>query len=165
MYGLPACGLGLGPAGRGLDGIMPGMCNVPHLPFFPAAAACPPHCLQKFDASGFENGVFLGPVASLTFKGPFMMTGVSHHESPRATTTSGQVAAFQAELMQPMARACVGAALAAASRRHAHAARGSAGSRAIHPWRSEPLIDWPVCAPATRACVCVCAPGAAQHVL
>ncbi len=26
--------------------------------------------LQKFDADTFENGVFLGPIAHLTFKGP-----------------------------------------------------------------------------------------------
>ena len=37
---------------------------------------------QKFDASGFENGVFLGPVASLTFKGPFLVTGVSRVSAP-----------------------------------------------------------------------------------
>lgn len=33
-----------------------------------------PAC-QKFDAEGFENGVFLGPVGSLTVKGPFKMNG------------------------------------------------------------------------------------------
>ncbi len=32
--------------------------------------------MQKFDAEGFENGVFLGPVGSLTVKGPFKMNGV-----------------------------------------------------------------------------------------
>lgn len=33
--------------------------------------------LQKFDASkmDFENGVFLGPIASLTFNGPYGMSG------------------------------------------------------------------------------------------
>ncbi|GLC68561.1 hypothetical protein PLESTF_000708900 [Pleodorina starrii] len=37
--------------------------------YFPLAAC------QKFDASGFENGVFLGPVGHLTFKGGFQMDG------------------------------------------------------------------------------------------
>ncbi len=39
--------------------------------FFPITAA------QRFDAgtSDFENGVFLGPVASLTFNGPYAMSG------------------------------------------------------------------------------------------
>jgi hypothetical protein len=33
--------------------------------------------LQKFDAGkmDFENGVFLGPIASLTFNGPYGMSG------------------------------------------------------------------------------------------
>ncbi|KXZ47501.1 hypothetical protein GPECTOR_35g939 [Gonium pectorale] len=35
--------------------------------YFPLAAC------QKFDETGFENGVFLGPVGHLTFKGPFQM--------------------------------------------------------------------------------------------
>lgn len=39
--------------------------------YFPIAA------VQKFDASkmDFENGVFLGPIASLTFNGPYGMSG------------------------------------------------------------------------------------------
>ncbi|GIL61571.1 hypothetical protein Vafri_16059 [Volvox africanus] len=37
--------------------------------YFPLAAC------QKFDPSGFENGVFLGPVGHLTFKGGFQMDG------------------------------------------------------------------------------------------
>ncbi|EFJ51665.1 hypothetical protein VOLCADRAFT_120424 [Volvox carteri f. nagariensis] len=41
--------------------------------FFPLAAC------QKFDASGFENGVFLGPLGHLTFKGGFQMDGKLLH--------------------------------------------------------------------------------------
>ncbi|KAF5839414.1 hypothetical protein DUNSADRAFT_816 [Dunaliella salina] len=35
----------------------------------------PLNAVQKFEDGIFENGVFLGPVASLTFKGPFTMSG------------------------------------------------------------------------------------------
>ncbi|KAG2495269.1 hypothetical protein HYH03_006542 [Edaphochlamys debaryana] len=45
--------------------------------YFPMAAC------QKFDDTGFENGVFLGGLASLTFKGPFQQDGkVVHFDVP-----------------------------------------------------------------------------------
>lgn len=47
-----------------------GTCLIPLLPF-------PTHKPQKFDANrmDFENGVFLGPLAHLTFNGPYAMSG------------------------------------------------------------------------------------------
>jgi hypothetical protein len=42
-----------------------------------ALSSVPHHPLQKFDpvTKDFENGVFLGPIASLTFNGPYTMAG------------------------------------------------------------------------------------------
>ncbi|KAG2428205.1 hypothetical protein HXX76_011885 [Chlamydomonas incerta] len=41
--------------------------------YFPISAC------QKFDETGFENGVFFGPVANLTFKGPWQLDGKVCH--------------------------------------------------------------------------------------
>ncbi len=44
---------------------------------------------QKFDDTGFENGVFFGPVASLTFKGPWQLDAVSGGEGGMARGDTG----------------------------------------------------------------------------